>query len=91
MDTEHEIHSLAAETMALQFVVTQTLFRLSKLGPAYSGAIAQAFDDAANIAESLAIHFGKRASPEQNVKTLRVVEELRAVVFGGETKPKHAI
>jgi hypothetical protein len=91
MDVEREIHALAAETLALQYVLTQTLFRLSRLGPDVNHAIIEVFDDAANIAEQTAIHLGKSASPEHTVKALRVVEEMRAVVFGDQNKPKHAV
>jgi hypothetical protein len=91
MDVEREIHALAAETVALQFVLTQTLVKLSRLGPDLKRTIIEAFDDAANIAEHTAIHLGKSASPEQTVKALRIVEELRAVVLGNQDKPKHAV
>jgi hypothetical protein len=89
MEVEREIHALAAETLALQSVLTQALYRLSKLGPDVRQAIVEAFDDAANITEHTAIQVGKAASPEHTVKALRVVEELRAVVFGDQGKPKH--
>jgi hypothetical protein len=91
MDIEHEIRSLSAETAALQFILTQVLARFSNLGAPFHGAISEAFDDAANVAERVAIHFGKAASPEQTVKALRVVEELRTVVLGNKNDPKHTV
>ena len=91
MDLEHEIYSLSAETLALQTVLTQTLSRLSRLSPEISRAVRDGFDDAANVTERLAIHFGKAARPEHTVKALRVVEEMRAVVFGDKGEPKHAV
>jgi hypothetical protein len=91
MDVEREIHALAAETLALQFVLTQALFRLSNLNSNNREAIALAFDDAASIAESTAIHLGKAAPAEHTVKALRIVEEMRAVVFGNQGKPKHGV
>ena len=81
MNVEQEIRALAAESIATQFVLTQVLSELSKLGPDFSRAIRNAFDDAANIAETTAIYLGKSAPPEQGVKAIRIVEELRAVVF----------
>jgi hypothetical protein len=91
MDVEHEIYSLSAETFALQTIITQTLARLSGLSPEIDRALRDGFDDAANVAERLAIHFGKAARPEHTVKALRIVEELRTVVFGDQDKPKHAV
>lgn len=91
MDVEREIRALTAESVATQFVLTQALYELSRLGPNFSGAIRKAFDDAANIAETTAIHLGKSASPEQTVKAIRIVEELRAVVFSDKSDPKHAV
>jgi len=91
MDLEREIHALGAETLALQTVVSQILYRLSKLSPDIRKAIADGFDDAANITEQNAIQLGKAASPEHTVKAIRVVEELRTVVFGNQGKPKRTV
>ena len=91
MDVEHEVHSLSAESLAVQCIITQTLSRLRGLSPEIERALREGFDDAANVTENLAIHFGKAASPDHTVKALRVVEEMRAVVFGDQGKPKHAV
>ena len=47
MDNEREINSLVAENIALQWVLTQVLFRLGDLDPRVKGAIKSGFDDAA--------------------------------------------
>jgi hypothetical protein len=90
-DVEREIHALAAQNLALQFVMLQALHRLSKLNSDNSEAIALAFEDAAGIVGSMAIHFGKAASPEHTVKALLIVEEMRVMVLGNQGKPKHGV
>jgi hypothetical protein len=91
MDVEREIHALAAENLAIQYVLTQALRRISRLNPEAKTAILQAFDDAAGVADSFAVFAGSTASPEHTVKAIRIVEEMRAVVFGNKDKPKHAV
>lgn len=91
MDVEREIHALAAENIAAQYILTHFLYRLSRMSPELSHLVRQAFDDAANVAEQTAIHLGKAASPEHSVKAIRVIEEIRAVVLGNRDKPKHAV
>lgn len=91
MDTEQEIYALSAETIATQYVLTHLLLRLSKLTPDLNRAVREAFDDASSIAEILAINFGKTARPEQTVKAMRIVEDMRAVIFGRENKPEHGV
>jgi hypothetical protein len=91
MDIEREIHALEVETLALNYVLTQALFRMSRLSPEVNRAIAEAFDDAADVAQSTAVYLGKSAPAQHTVKVLRVVEEMRAVVFGDQNKPKHAV
>jgi hypothetical protein len=54
-------------------------------------AITRGFDDAANSVEDLAIRIGKSASPEQTVKALRIVEEIRTATLGNKNKPRHAV
>ena len=91
MDVEREIHSLAAESIATQFILTQLLICLRRMTPELNRVVREALDDAANIAELTAIHLGKSASPEHSVKAIRVVEEIRAVVLGDQDKPKHGV
>jgi len=91
MDVERELYALTAEAIATQFVLTRTLIRLRQISPELNALVRGAFDDAANIAENTAIHLGKASPPEQGVKTLRVVEEMRAMVFSDKSEPKHAV
>lgn len=91
MDVEREIQALEVETLALNYVLTRTLFKMARLSPELHRAVTEAFDDAVDVAQSVAIHFGKTAQAEHTVKALRVVEEMRAVVFGDQNKPKHAV
>lgn len=91
MDIERELHAIAGENMATQFVFTQILFRISKLSPDLSLAIRQGFDDAANIAERWTFKLGTAAPSEHTVKTLKIIEEMRTVVFGNQGEPKHAV
>src|SRR5438309_5717523 len=51
MNYDHEIHSLAAETLATQTILAQALFRLSQFDPGLKRAITEALNDAANIVE----------------------------------------
>ena len=91
MDVEQEIYALSAETIATQYVLTQLLLTLSKLTPDLNRAVREAFDDASSIAEIVAINLGKTAKPEQTIKAMRIVEDMRAVIFGRENKPEHGV
>jgi len=53
--------------------------------------ITEAFNEAADVAQSVAVQFGKSASPEHTVKALRIIEEMRAMVLGNESKPKNLV
>jgi hypothetical protein len=58
MDTEKEIHSLAAETLALSIIVGNVLSKLAK-NPSLRPAVIEGFNQAADVADSVAIQFGK--------------------------------
>jgi hypothetical protein len=90
MDLEKEIHSLAAETLALSIIVGNVLSKLAR-NPSLRAAIVEGFDQSADVADSIAIQFGKSASPEHTVKALLIIEEMRAMVLGDEGKPKNAV
>jgi hypothetical protein len=90
MDYDKEILALTAETLALSYIVGNVLSRLAR-NTSLRPAIAEGFDQAADVAQSVAIQFGKSAAPEQTVKALRIVEEMRAMVLGNEHKPKHGV
>jgi hypothetical protein len=82
MDVEKEIYSLSADTLAYSTILAQVFWQISQTSPEMHTAISRGFDDAANVVEHLAISYGTRASPEQTVKALRVVEELRTATLG---------
>lgn len=90
MDVEKEINALSAETLALGFVVGNVLSTLAG-NPSLRPAITEGLNQAANVAEHVAIKFGKSAPSEHTVKALRIVEEIRAMVLGNEYKPKNAV
>lgn len=83
-----EIALLAAETLALQYILTMVASNLISAFPAMRPTILQAFDRAANVAERLSIEKGTRAAhvPE----TLRIIEQLRAAITGKD-QPKHGV
>lgn len=91
MDYDHEIRSLAAETLALQQIVKDLCAGLAMHDPSLAPVIAKAFDNAARALEDYAIFMGKAAHPEHGVKAIRIVEELRAAVLGSPGKPKGGI
>ena len=58
MDTEKEIHSLAAETLALSIVLGNVLSKLAA-DPALRFAIVRGFDQSADVAQTVAEQFGR--------------------------------
>ena len=82
MEVEKEIHSLSAETLALTVVLGNVLSRLAATGRTMRFNIAEAFTDAADQVEGIAIRLGKSAASEHTVKALRIVEEMRTIVLG---------
>jgi hypothetical protein len=89
MDYEQQIRSLAAETLALQFILTQVLSELRSVADrSIIDAIGRGFDNAASQIEHMAIQAGESVPPEHLVKALRVVEELRIASLGSQGKPK---
>jgi hypothetical protein len=84
---EQQIIGLAAETLAIQQVLTNVLFELKSLNPSVAAAISRGFDMAASQVEDMAIQAGKSVRPEHLVKALRVVEELRTATLGYSGKP----
>jgi hypothetical protein len=89
VDFEKEIHSLAAEALALNIVLCNVLNKLLRDDPALRSAMVDAFNQSADTAESVAILLGKSASPDHTVKALRIIEEMRGVVLGdGKDKLK---
>jgi len=90
MDTEKEIHALSAETLAFSIILGSVLSKLA-MDRTLRFTITEAFNEAADVAQSVAVQFGKSASPEHTVKALRIIEEMRAMVLGNESKPKNLV
>jgi hypothetical protein len=90
MDTEKEIHSLAAETLALSIILGNVLSKLAK-DRTLRFAIAEGFDQAADVAQSVAVQYGEAATPDHMVKAIRIIEEMRAMVLGRDGKPKNLV
>ena len=91
MDADREINSLAAETLALQAILTHVLGRLCQIDMRLTSAVRRGFDEAASEIEDMAIKFGHAASPDHVTKALGIVETLRAATLGDHDKPKHGV
>jgi hypothetical protein len=90
MDSEKEINALAAETLAFSIIIGQVFSKLAR-DPQLRPAIIEGFNQSADVADSVAIQFGKSASSEHTVKVIRIIEEMRAMVLGNEGEPKHGV
>ena len=90
MDYDKEINALEAETLAFSIIIGQILSKFAR-NPLLRPAIIEGFDQSADVADSLAVHFGKSASSEHTVKVIRIIEEMRVMVLGNEGKPKHGV
>jgi hypothetical protein len=90
MDTEKEIRALAAETLAFSIILGNVLSKLAR-DPTLRASIVQGFDQSADVADSIAVQFGETASSEHTIKALRIIEEMRAMVLGDDSKPKHLV
>lgn len=83
-----QIEGLAAETMALQFILSGVLGKVIEAIPQAEPIIISAFDAAANAAERLSLERGK--SSGHMPKTLEIVEQLRTSVKGKD-RPRHGV
>lgn len=70
--------NLLGETMALQVIIAALARQLAVQN---SQSVAVAFDNAANIIEDFALKVGGSGKADHIGHALRVVEELRTVVF----------
>jgi hypothetical protein len=77
-ETHREIAALAAETLALQFLLLEFFITARNSGHFPDFLIKNVFDRAANTLELVAISAGKKARPEHLTGALGVVEQLRA-------------
>ena len=85
---KNEIASLAAETMALQFLFVSLCQQLGEAAINLRTPITKAFDNAADMAENFSLAGGRHSGhlPE----TLRIIEQLRATLLG-QSKPKREV
>jgi hypothetical protein len=86
-----ELRLLAAETLALQQILSCVLYELKSGNAELAAVIGRGFDQAASQIENMAIKAGKSVPPEHLVKALRVVEELRVAALGRGGKPKSIV
>ena len=81
---KEQIEKLAAETLALQAVLAQLARELSRLNPELGNAVSRAFD---HVAVGLSFY---DADMLHMPRSLKVIKELRTVVFG-KGEPKHGV
>jgi hypothetical protein len=86
MEHDREINLLAGDTIAMQWVFTQILCRLSQVHPSFKDAIVRGFDDAANGIEEAISRSGKTAAPEHVIQAARTIKDLRAATLGNGTQ-----
>src|SRR5262249_46173163 len=82
MEHDREINLLAGENIAMQWVLTQVLSRLSQVHPSFKDAISGGFDDAANGIGELISLSGKTAAPDHVVQAARAVKDWSAATLG---------
>jgi hypothetical protein len=84
MDVEHEINRLAAETAVLQVLLTQFLKSAASIDGPQRQAVMDAFDNAAQFLDVVAIKFGKAGNPQHTLVSIKILEQLRRVVLPDE-------
>jgi hypothetical protein len=68
MDYDSEITSLAVETLAIQFAITNVLYEIKLLSLQLADAIGRGFDHAASQVENMAIRPAKQFRPNISSK-----------------------
>ena len=81
MDVDHEINRLAAETAVLQVLRTQFLNRAASIDGSQRQAVTDAFDNAAQILDVIAIKFGQTGNPQHTLGSIQILEQLRLAVL----------
>lgn len=81
VDVEGELSSLAAETMALQLILTSLINAISKSVPDGARIAKLAFDEADLMAEAMVIRIGKQGRPDHTGKILPIIDQLRKSIF----------
>jgi hypothetical protein len=77
---ESESRNLAADVLAVRMVLAHVLGRIYQLDPILAEAIQGGFEDAEGIIQKAVATSHKRASSDQAVKALTVVDALRAAI-----------
>ena len=75
MNTEHEIMSLSAETLAIQILLVSVIRQLPKAD------IEAAFDEATDSSTIIAMKHGTQDNALHIRKTLEIIEKLREAVL----------
>ena len=75
MDTEHEIMSLSAETIAIQTLLVSVMRRLPKAD------IETAFNEAIDSSTIMSMKLGTRDNAPHLGKALEIIEKLREAVL----------
>jgi hypothetical protein len=83
-----ELAALAGESLALQVMIVQLARRLCQVSPELGAAIDGAFDDAADLAERIAL--SGEGHPAQLPRALKVIEDLRRAA-ADRTGPRSGI
>lgn len=84
---KNQIDALAAETLALQFVLTALLGHLRNR-PETRGLVDQSFSDAADLVEHFSLSEGERSGHAP--QALNIIEQLR-IAAAGKSDPKHGV
>ena len=74
---KREIERLSGENIALQTLLFSLMHALVSNGGLPNSDAERVFDAASSFLEGQAIRLGRKASPEQTLTALRVVEQLR--------------
>jgi hypothetical protein len=83
------IKELHAQSLALQYLLVHICIGLGAIGPDAPAAVLKAFDGAANNIEDFCLGIGKDVSYAP--LALKLIEELRSVVAGGEEQKRRGV
>jgi hypothetical protein len=81
MSVKGDTRALAAEMLAVKTVMAHVLGRIDQLDPVLAEAVRAGFEDAANQIRKTAAKSRTKVTSEQAIKTLALIEALRAATF----------
>jgi hypothetical protein len=90
MDIQKQIDALSAETLAFSIILGSVLSQFTH-DRTMRYAISEAFDQAADVAQTVVVQFGKASSPEHSVKALQIVGQIRTIALGRDKPPKSRV